>query len=86
MLVLERFAEKSKSYISIDKIWYAFLIDDDVLVSFMTARKWGIHVYYIQYTGLLMRKLTICLCKNKDADQLRGNCEADKRICFLLHG
>ena len=24
-----------------------------------------------------------CLCENKDADQLRGNHEADQRLCFL---
>ena len=29
-----------------------------------------------------MRKPTICICKNKDADQLRSNCEADHRLCF----
>ena len=29
-----------------------------------------------------MRKPTICLCENKDADQLRGNREADQRLCF----
>ena len=29
-----------------------------------------------------MRKPTFCLCKNKDADQLRGNREADQRLCF----
>ena len=23
-----------------------------------------------------------CICKNKDADQLRGNREADQRLCF----
>ena len=30
----------------------------------------------------LMRKTTICICENKDADQLRGNREADQRLCF----
>ena len=30
----------------------------------------------------LVRKPTICICENKDADQLRGNREADQRICF----
>ena len=30
----------------------------------------------------LMGKPTICICKNKDADQLRGNREADQRLCF----
>ena len=28
------------------------------------------------------RKLAICICENKDADQLRGNREADQRLCF----
>ena len=30
----------------------------------------------------LMGKQTICICENKDADQLRGNREADQRLCF----
>ena len=29
-----------------------------------------------------MRKTTFCICENKDADQLRGNREADQRFCF----
>ena len=29
-----------------------------------------------------MGKPTICVCENKDADQLRGNREADQRLCF----
>ena len=29
-----------------------------------------------------MRKSVFCICENKDADQLRGNCEADQRLCF----
>ena len=29
-----------------------------------------------------MGKLTICISENKDADQLRGNREADQRLCF----
>ena len=28
------------------------------------------------------RKPTFCICENKDADQLRGNREADQRLCF----
>ena len=31
-----------------------------------------------------MRKPTFCICENKDADQLRGNREADQRLCFCL--
>ena len=29
-----------------------------------------------------MRKPVFCLYENKDADQLRGNREADQRLCF----
>ena len=29
-----------------------------------------------------MRKLAFCIWENKDADQLRGNHEADQRLCF----
>ena len=32
--------------------------------------------------SLVMRKLAFCICVNKDADQLRGNREADQRLCF----
>ena len=27
-------------------------------------------------------KTAFCICENKDADQFRGNCEADQRFCF----
>ena len=30
----------------------------------------------------LVGKPTICICENKDADQLRGNREDDQRLCF----
>ena len=30
----------------------------------------------------IMRKPTICICENKDADQLHSYCEADLRLCF----
>ena len=30
----------------------------------------------------MVRKPKFCICENKDADQLRGNCEADQRLCF----
>ena len=29
-----------------------------------------------------MRKPDFCICENKDADQLRGNRDADQRLCF----
>ena len=42
--------------------------------------------YYLLCTrdnlGRVMRRPAFCVCKNKDADQLRGNREADQRFCF----
>ena len=35
--------------------------------------------------SLVMRKPAFCICENKDADQLRGNREADQRF-FSLYG
>ena len=32
--------------------------------------------------SLVKRKPVFCICENKDADQLRGNREADQRLCF----
>ena len=36
-----------------------------------------------QQLSLRMRKSTIRICENKDADQLCSNCTADQRLCFL---
>ena len=30
----------------------------------------------------VVRKRAFCICENKDADQLRGNREADQRLYF----
>ena len=30
----------------------------------------------------VVRKPAFCICESKDADQLRGNREADQRLCF----
>ena len=35
-----------------------------------------------KYLSRLVRKPTVCICENKDADQLRGTREADQRLCF----
>ena len=32
--------------------------------------------------SFVMRKPAFCICENKDADQLRGDREADQRLCF----
>ena len=37
----------------------------------------------LKYLSLVMRKPDFCICENKDADQLRGNLEADQCLCFF---
>ena len=36
----------------------------------------------LDHMSLVMRKPDFCTCENKDAHQLRGNREADQRLCF----
>ena len=36
----------------------------------------------VRHMSLRMRKSTICICENKDADQLCSNCKADQCLCF----
>ena len=38
--------------------------------------------YALVHMSLVMRKPAFYICENKDADQLRGNREADQRLCF----
>ena len=37
---------------------------------------------FIFYMSRVMRKPAFCICENKDADQLCGNCTADQRLCI----
>ena len=39
-------------------------------------------IYILFYMCHVVRKPAFCICKTKDADQLRGNREADQRLCF----
>ena len=42
-----------------------------------------IFMFELKYNlSLHMRKPTICIYENKDADQLCSNCTADQRLCF----
>ena len=38
--------------------------------------------YGVAQMSRVMRKPDFSICKNKDADQLRGNREADQHLCF----
>ena len=37
---------------------------------------------HMKYLSRVVRKPAFCLCENKDADQLRGNREADQHLRF----
>ena len=39
-------------------------------------------IMMFDHMSLVMRKPDFCISENKDADQLRGNREADQRLCF----
>ena len=36
----------------------------------------------VSFELLYKKTNNLHICKNKDADQLRSNCEADQRLCF----
>ena len=44
----------------------------------------GLHylLFFLHYLCLVMRKPAFYICENEGADQLRGNREADQRLCF----
>ena len=71
---------------------FTYLVTTVVTLSFLAiayelpnhpSYKWGVRRSTLQgYLSLFMRKPAYCICENKDADQLRGNREADQRLCF----
>ena len=51
------------------------------LVSVSTKQIARLQIVNLQWS-LVVRKPDFCICENKEADQLRGNREADQRLCF----
>ena len=51
-------------------------------LSFLLAQEIKQNSTLVIHMSRVMRKPTICVCENKDADQLRGNREADQHLCF----
>ena len=55
---------------------------------FCSVKSWAILFACVPYKGRqaymsrVVRKPDFCICEIKDADQLRGNREADQRLCF----
>ena len=50
-----------------------------LLMKQVTNPLWRLLAYQL---SLAMKKPDFCLCKNKGADQLCSNCEADQQLCF----
>ena len=60
-----------------------------VLIVLLKLFLCGLHYLVVTLKGasswhmsLVVRKTFFCICENKDADQLRGNREADQPLCF----
>ena len=51
----------------------------DMHLCFSICKK---QVHDCSYMSSVVRKPAFCICENKDAVQLRGNREADQRLCF----
>ena len=47
--------------------------------AFTSAEK---NILRLESMSRVVRKPAFRICENKDADQLRGNREADQRLCF----
>ena len=47
------------------------------------SQKWHFRLIRVNMS-LVVRKPAFYICENKDADQLRGNREADQRLCFCF--
>ena len=47
-----------------------------------SVSEWEIERQKVKYLSRVTRKPTFCICKIKDADQLRDYREADQRLCF----
>ena len=65
----------SVSMATFDQAWHTVLSEVNYILQ-PRIFKHKIHL------SRVMRKPTFWICKNKDADQLRGNREADRRLCF----
>ena len=59
-------------------------LDLVILISLLKRLHLGVAKTYLKqkHMSRVMRKPGFCICENKDADQLRGNREADQRLCF----
>ena len=54
----------------------------NLFITINCDRQCALYFFVFLYMSRPVRKPTICIGENKDADQLRGNREADQRLCF----
>ena len=57
-------------------------IDVYTIIYLFASLMMFVELFDYNHMSRLMGKQTICIGENKDADQLRGNREADQRLCF----
>ena len=57
---------------------------DDIYLSLgkLVVTFWEKAANSVNHMSRVVRKPAFCICENKDADQLRGNRDADQRLCF----
>ena len=82
------FEPHQNCFVSLGKMHYLpiVLVKHTQEVMYLSQHDWKIDDWDIKpqnkHMSRLMGKPTICKGENKDADQLRGNREADQRLCF----
>ena len=48
----------------------------------LTRQIYAVNFDFKTILATAWQKPTICICENKDADQLCSNCTADQHLCF----
>ena len=70
-----RQASRSRATLSCDSSYTSFSLTRSIVSCLISV--------WTRYSTFESRKPAFCICENKGTDQLRGNCEADQRLCFF---
>ena len=73
------YPEMRKKNSSIPRVVSTIKIDISGDLKFLSMSQIMLTCFHMSH---VVRKPFFCICVNKDADQLRGNHEADQRLCF----
>ena len=79
MKIVKKFQLK---FVIFKAVKYRCILHWNVCVMCFSSSVYSVGSGLVSYLSLVMRKPAFCLCENKDADQLHGDCEADQRLCF----